>query len=422
MKLVYGLIDANSFYCSCERVFQPRLRQLPVVVLSNNDGCAIARTAEAKALGIKMGDPWHLIRKRPELAGVEWFSSNYALYGDMSRRMYQVLAERVPRVEPYSIDEMFLDLTALPGDLTERCRSLREDVRRIAKIPTCIGWGPTKTIAKLANSIAKDNSTLGGVCDLTDQKIRRRYYEALSVAEVWGIGGKRASKLEKARYRTVQDFVDAPVREVRGLLTVVGERVQAELRGISCLSFVEAPATRKSIACTRSFGRPITVWHEMREAIANYAARASEKLRQQGLQAGSITVFLHTNPHAKNGLWHGGQKTTQIEPTNDTMVMIAQAVRMLKPLWRDGYRYTKAGVMLNGIEPANERPEQLFSSRSDERSKLLMPVLDVLNFRYGRNTISPLAVGITHPWATRRKLMSQQFTTKIGELMTAKAW
>ena len=270
MKPVYGLIDANSFYCSCERVFQPRLRRLPVVVLSNNDGCAIARTAEAKALGIKMGDPWHLIRKRPELAAVEWFSSNYALYGDMSRRMYQVLAERVPRVEPYSIDEMFLDLTGLPGDLTERCRSLRDDVRRIAKIPTCIGWGPTKTIAKLANGIAKDNPDLGGVCDLTDPAKRGSYHAALPVGEVWGIGSKSAAKLEKAGYRTIQEFIDAPVPEVRGLLTVVGERIQAELRGASCLPFVDAPADRKSIACTRSFGRPITAWHEMREAIATY--------------------------------------------------------------------------------------------------------------------------------------------------------
>ena len=422
MKPVYGLIDANSFYCSCERVFQPRLRRLPVVVLSNNDGCAIARTAEAKALGIKMGDPWHLIRKRPELAAVEWFSSNYALYGDMSRRMYQVLAERVPRVEPYSIDEMFLDLTGLPGDLTERCRSLRDDVRRIAKIPTCIGWGPTKTIAKLANGIAKDNPDLGGVCDLTDPTIRGSYYAALPVGEVWGIGGKSATKLEKAGYRTIQEFIDAPVPEVRGLLTVVGERIQAELRGASCLPFVDAPADRKSIACTRSFGRPITAWHEMREAIATYAARAAEKLRQQGLQAGHIALFLHTNPHAKGEPWHSGQKAAQIEPTNDTMVLISQAVRMLKPLWRDGYRYAKAGVMLNDLEPAVVRPKQLFFSLSDERSKLLMPAMDAINARYGRNAISPLAIGIARPWAARSRRLSRQFTTKLEDVLAAQAW
>jgi DNA polymerase V len=422
MKPVYGLIDANSFYCSCERVFQPRLRRRPVVVLSNNDGCAIARTAEAKALGIKMGDPWHLIRKRPELAAVEWFSSNYALYGDMSRRMYQVLAERVPRVEPYSIDEMFLDLTGLPGDLTERCRSLRDDVRRIAKIPTCIGWGPTKTIAKLANGIAKDNPDLDGVCDLTDPAKRGSYYAALPVGEVWGIGGKSATKLEKAGYRTIQEFINAPVPEVRGLLTVVGERIQAELRGLSCLPFVDAPADRKSIACTRSFGRPITAWHEMREAIATYAARAAEKLRQQGLQAGHIAVFLHTNPHAKGEPWHSGQKAAQIEPTNDTMALISQAVRMLKPLWRDGFRYAKAGVMLNDLEPAIEPPKQLFFSLSDERSKRLMPAMDAINARYGRNVISPLAIGIARPWATRSRRLSRQFTTKLEDVLAAQAW
>jgi DNA polymerase V len=422
MKPIYGLIDANSFYCSCERVFQPRLRGLPVVVLSNNDGCAIARTAEAKALGIKMGDPWHLIRKRPELEKVEWFSSNYALYGDMSRRMYQVLAAQVPRVEPYSIDEMFLDLTGLPGDLTNRCRSLREDVRRIAKIPTCIGWGPTKTIAKLANAIAKDNPDLGGVCDLTDPAIRHSHYAALPVREVWGIGSKSAMKLEKAGYRTIEDFIDIPAREVRGLMTVVGERIQAELRGVSCLPFMDAPADRKSIACTRSFGRPITSWHEMSEAIATYAAKAAEKLRQQGLQAGHIAVFLHTNPHDKRGPWHSGQNAAQIEPTNNTMALITQATRMLQPLWRDGYHYAKAGVLLNNLEPAIDRPRQLFFSISDQRAKLLMPAMDAINARYGRNTISPLAIGITRAWAARGRRLSRKFTTKLEDVLVAQAW
>ena len=267
MPRTFGLIDGNSFYCSCERAFSPRLRGRAVVVLSNNDGCAVALTSEAKAVGIKMGDPWHLARRRPEVraARVEWLSSNYALYGDMSRRMYEVLAARVPRVEPYSIDEMFLDLDT-PRDAAKLARELRGEVRRVTKIPTCVGLGPTKTVAKLANAVAKDDPALDGVCDLRDEGDRARLYERTPVSEVWGIGGRTADKLTALGVTTVARFVAMPPREVRSLLTVVGARVQIELQGVSCLSLSDAPPPRKGLAVTRCFGRPVTRCAEMREA------------------------------------------------------------------------------------------------------------------------------------------------------------
>jgi DNA polymerase V len=311
---VFGLIDGNSFYCSAERAFAPELRGIPLVVLSNNDGCAIARTSEAKALGIKMGEPWHLALRRPECKPVEWRSSNYPLYGDMSRRMYDVLAARVPQVEPYSIDEMFLDLAGLP-DLEAFCHRLRDDVRRLAKIPTCVGIGPTKTIAKLANRIAKDDFTLRGVCDLRDEARRTAYYEVQPVSMVWGIGGKTVERLNWLGVISISDFVRMTPEQVRELLTVTGARVQAELRGQSCLPLTLMPSPRQGIAVTRTFGQMASTWAALREAVAAFTTRAAEKLRAEGLEAGHLSVFAHTNPH--NGdAWYSASRAAQIEPTS----------------------------------------------------------------------------------------------------------
>ena len=419
---IFGLIDGNSFYCACETAFDPRLRGRAVVVLSNNDGCAIARSAPAKTLGIKMGDPWHLIRSKRELRDVHWYSSNFALYGDISRRVYQVLADRVPRAEPYSIDETFLDLTGLPGDLHERCIQLREDVRRITKIPTCIGYGPTKTIAKLGNSIAKDEPSLGGVCDLTDPDVRASYYAGLPVSEVWGIGGRTTDKLAKAGVVTIADFLLVDPRQVRNQLTVVGARVQAELRGISCLPLSLMAATRKGIAVTRAFGHPVTTWQELREAVAAYATRAGEKLRAEGLQACHMAVFLQTHPHKPDEPWHSEQRAARIEPTSDSMELIAEAVRMLKPLWRVGHRYYKAGVVLNDLVREAEQPLMLFATRDPLRSAKVMAAMDTVNARYGRGTIRPLSTGIKRGWSTRHDRLSDRYTTQLSEILVATAW
>lgn len=421
MTAVYGLIDGNSFYCSCERAFAPRLRGRAVVVLSNNDGCAIARTSEAKTAGVKMGDPWHLAKDRPSVraAKVEWLSSNYPLYGDMSRRMYQVLADRVPRVEPYSIDEMFLDLD-VPGDLVMLARELRDAVRRIAKIPTCVGIGPTKTIAKLANRLAKDDPSMEGVCDLRNDRARHRVYESVPIGSVWGIGRKASEKLEARGVNTIARFLAMPERDARDLLTVVGARVQTELRGVSCLPLSMMAPTRKGIAVTRSFGRPVMAWAAMREAVASYATRAAEKLRAEGLVASRLSVFLHTSPFSGEP-WYSAQRGMRIEPTADTGALIGEALQMLQPLWRDGFRYSKAGVMLDDLRDAEVEPTGLFPTRDPKKSARLMAALDAVNGRYGRGILRPLATGITRPWSMRQARLTSRYTTHAAEMMEARA-
>lgn len=261
-----------------------------------------------------------------------------------------------------------------------------------------------------------------GLCDLTDPDVRARYYASLRVGEVWGIGGKSADKLERAAIRTIQDFLREPVPKVRQLLTVIGVRIQAELRGVSCLPLAEAPMPRKGIACTRSFGRPITQLQEMRQAISSYATLAAEKLRAEGLVAGHLTVFLHTNPHSKNEPSHSGQRSASIEPTADAIALIGEATRLLEPLWKDGHRYSKAGVMLNDLEPAALQATRFFFSRDTKRAAKLMATLDAVNSRYGRNTMHPLATGLKQPWASRTSRKSRCYTTKVDELMEANAW
>ena len=387
----------------------------------HNKAVDIAHNSEAKAAGIRMGDPWHLARRRPEVraARVEWLSSNYALYGDMSRRMYEVLAERVPRVEPYSIDEMFLDMDT-PRDAADLARELRDAVRRIAKIPTCIGLGPTKTIAKLANAVAKSDLARDGVCDLRDERDRARLYERTAVDEVWGVGGRTADKLRGLGITTVARFVAMPPREARSLLTVVGARVQAELQGMSCLPLSMAAPTRKGLAVTRCFGRPVTRWAEMREACAHHAARAGEKLRAGGLVAGRMAVFLHTDPHSGDP-WYSAQHAGRIEPTDDARALIGEAVRMLAPLWRDGHRYLKVGVMLDDLRDKALQPRPMFPTRDPAQSTALMRAMDRVNRRYGRGTLRPLATGTTRPWGTRAGLLTQRYTTHASEIMQATA-
>jgi DNA polymerase V len=416
---VFGLIDGNSFYCSAERAFAPELRSIPLVVLSNNDGCAIARTPEAKALGIKMGEPWHLAQRRPECTTVEWRSSNYPLYGDMSRRMYEVLTANVPEVEPYSIDEMFLDLTGLP-ELETFCRRLRDEVRRLAKIPTCVGIGPTKTIAKLANRIAKDDFTLRGVCDLRDEAARAIWYDELPISMVWGIGGKTVEKLNRLGISSIADFVRLEPELVRELLTITGARVQAELRGQSCLPLTLMPPPRQAIAVSRSFGRLVTSWSELREAIAAFATRAAEKLRGEGLEAGHLAVFVHTNPH--NGdAWYSGSRAAQIEPTADTLALIAEAARLLRTIWRPGYRYFKAGVVLGELSPARQQGT-LFATRDTAKSARAMAALDTVNARFGRGTLRPAATGMFKAWAGRQARHSPRYTTRPEEMLVAQAF
>lgn len=417
---MFALIDANSFYCSCERAFDPRLRGLPVVVLSNNDGCVIARTHEAKDLGLKMGDAWHLVGKKPELKSVVWKSSNYALYGDMSRRMFEVLISLNPAVEPYSIDEMFLDLRDFTGDLAGFALQARQMVRRIAKIPTCVGFGPTKTIAKLANAVAKSDRQGSGVCDFSQPATRGAAYPSLPVSEVWGLGSASVAKLNGEGIESIADFVAMPDDRVRKLLHVTGLRTKKELEGVSCMPFSRLPPPKKSLAVTRSFGQAVTRWDDMREAVAAYTARAAEKLRRHGMVGLAMQVFMHTN-RFNGDPSYSNQVTFALEPSADSFALIEAGVAAARGMWRDGYRYAKAGVVFVDLCRVGELPDQLFPTRDPTRSAALMKALDAVNLRYGRGTLRPGGVGEKPVWSMRRGNLSPCYTTRFEEMLQVRA-
>lgn len=412
----FALVDGNSFYCSCEKAFNPRLRNRPVVVLSNNDGCIIARSAEAKLIGIKMGEPWHHVKKRLGENAVEWFSSNYTLYADMSRRMFDVLCMFSPEVEPYSIDEMFLDLSGQGDDFEALGSRIRQKVLSVTKIPTCVGIGPSKAIAKLANKLAKSDAAMNGVCNMMLRETRERLYPQTPVSEIWGVGRASAEKLNNAGIKTVADFISAPDRAIRDELTVVGLRLQAELRGISCLPLTMIAPPKKGTAVTRSFAFLITDWWHMEEAISSFATRGAEKLRAEGLVASALSVFMRTNPHIPGQKYHG-QRGKEIEPTADTFSLVQQAIDLARSIWRPHYKYMKAGIMLDGLMPASAAPHDLFPTRDPEQSRQLMAALDAINQRYGRNTLYLAASGMQRKWVTRAAKVSPRYTTEIRELM-----
>lgn len=420
MAHVFGLIDCNSFYASCERAFDPGLHGVPVVVLSNNDGCVIARSSEAKARGIKMGAPWHLIRNTPICEGVRWCSSNYALYADMSRRVHETLLEMLPTVEPYSIDEMFLDLDGMPGSPLEIGRAVRARVAKVTKIPTCVGIGPTKTLAKLANHVAKDNPDLLGVCDLRDEAGRARLYARLEVGEIWGIGRKMAEKLGSRGVVTVADFVRMPRARVRALLSVTAVRVQAELQGVSCIPMSEVPDARKGVSVSRSFGRPVTEWPEMREAICYFVARAAEKLRGQGTDAGLMTVYMLTSRFGSGGP-SGASRSLILERTADTEALCKQAAALMEPCWRPGAAYAKAGVVMGDLASAGTQSTFLASNPAPAKSARATEAMDLVNARFGRGTMRPLSTGIERGWSSRQRNVSPRYTTRFDEIMEVRA-
>jgi DNA polymerase V len=413
---MFGLIDGNSFYCSCERAFDPKLRDKPLIVLSNNDGCAIARTTEAKKLGVKMGAPWHLIKDKPEMKSVEWRSSNYELYGDMSRRMYQVLEEMFPAVEPYSIDEMFLDFSGL-ADAYTLSHLARDQVLKIAKIPTCVGIGHTKTIAKLANAIAKDGPNWHGVCDLSDVDIRQNIYDTTGLGEVWGMGAASVEKAAKLGAFSIAEFIALPVDLVRKSMTVTGLRTQAELRGQSCLTMAFAPPPKKMLAVTRSFGRAVTTYDELHEAVATYAEIAGKRLRATGLCAAGMQVFIQTNQFAPRDPQYNPCTTFGIEATSDSRSLLGSALRAFKRMWRPGYRYAKAGVVLLDLYHPQALPASMFPTRDPARSAALMKTMDLLTDRHGLGAIRIASTAPEGSWNMRRRRLSPRYTTAADEML-----
>ena len=417
-----ALIDCNNYYVSCERAFDHSLIGVPVIVLSNNDGCAIARSAEAKALGIKMGDPIHHLRDKVRQHGIRVLSSNYTLYGDMQRRVIAACEPFARDFEIYSIDETFLDLAGFEDrDLAAHAHAMRDQVRQWTTIPTCVGIAETKTLAKLANAAAKKQERFGGVADLRDEEVRRDVMAGFPVEDVWGVGGATARKLSELGISTAGGLRDMPMKQARAVGTVVLERLVAELRGVPSSAVEMVEPQRKGMAVTRSFGTPVTTFDLMMGAVSQYAMRAGEKLRQHGLVAARLTAFFHTNRHKPDRPQHAGSRTVTLHPmTNDSLELIAAARRCAERAWRDGYAYTKAGIMLDDLIAADMRPRTLFEEDGEKRARL-MGALDEINGRFGRWTAVTASQGFKREWKLRSEMRSPAWTTSIAEVPVVRA-
>ncbi len=404
---MFALVDVNSFYASCETAFRPDLKSRPVVVLSNNDGCVIARNAEAKRAGVKMGDPYFKQKDLFHRYGVVCFSSNYELYADMSSRVMSTLEAMSPRCEIYSIDEAFCDLTGVRNCrvLQEFGLELKDAVYQNTGLAVGVGIAQTKTLAKLANHAAKKwQRQTGGVVDLSNQERQRKLMAALPVDEVWGVGRRISKKLEAMGIKTVLDLADTDIRFIRKHFNVVLERTVRELRGEPCLELEEFAPVKQEIVCSRSFGERITDYDSMRQAICSYASRAAEKLRGEHQYCRFISTFVKTSPFALNEPYYGNSASVKLlTPTQDSRDIIAAATRSLDAIWKDGHRYQKAGVMLGDFFSQGIAQLNLFDDNAPRRgSEKLMEVLDHLNAKEGKGALYFAGQGIQQQWAMKR--------------------
>src|SRR5690554_2212754 len=358
MSQVFALVDCNNFYASCEKLFAPHLKEVPVLVLSNNDGCVVARSKEAKALGIKMGVPVFKIKQLIRQHKVRVFSSNYPLYADMSSRVMSTLEALAPRVEVYSIDEAFLDLSGLEQlfDLADFGQQIKAKVDKDTGIQVCVGIAPTKTLAKLANHGAKQYPATGGVVDLTSPVRQQKLMAITSVDEVWGVGRQLTKRLNAMGIKTAFDLAQTDPQLIRSQFSIVLERTVQELNGIACLELEQVPAKKKQIISSRSFGEVVTDLASMRQAVAQHASRAAEKLRAEDQQAKVLTVFIQTNRFKTDQPSYSNSATGQLpDPSNDSRALNRLALQLLQSIWKDGYRYNKAGVMLADFYDQNAK-------------------------------------------------------------------
>ncbi len=415
---MFALIDGNNFYVSCERVFNPALAQTPMVVLSNNDGCVVARSNEVKALGVKMGVPWFQIRELAEKHGIRAFSSNYSLYADMSSRMMSVLAAYSPDQEMYSIDECFLGLAGFERyDLAAYGQRMRAQVRQWIGIPVCVGIAETKTLAKLANHCAKKNlAGEDGVCDLTrlDTAQRGRIFAGVPVNEVWGVGRRLSEQLGRRGIRTVEDLRQADAETLRQAFSVVLERTVRELNGVSCLSLEAVAPNKQQIISSRSFGAYVHDLAALAEAVATYTARAAEKLRRQGSQAGMLQVYIRTNPFKDNAQYQPSITVPLPEASDDTTRLIRAAQWGLRKIYKPGYAYQKAGIALLDLRPRAQAQISLFAPAPGRGE--LMRVMDRINAVYGSGTLHSAAEGVRQHWRMKRGRMSPAYTTQWNQL------
>lgn len=420
MSSPIALIDCNNFYVSCERVFDQRLVGVPVIVLSNNDGCAVARSEEAKSLGVKMGVPLFQIRDLVKQHGIRVLSSNYSLYGDMSRRVVETIGGFSPVIENYSVDETFVDFGGFT-DYRKLAGTMRNSVKTVTGIPTCVGLAPTKTLAKLANFAAKKNPIFGGVCDFMDDQVRTWCMDRIDVGKVWGVGSKTEAKLIAVGTNTAAQLRDMPMPQARKIGTVVLERLVAELQGVRCLELEEVAPQRRGMAVTRSSGSPMTSLDAVAQAVTAHATRAAEKLRQHGLVAGQVTVFFHTSLFSQTAPRHSVSRTVHLKPmSNDTFDLVQAALLCVRKAWKgdpsgNGYAYTKAGVMLDDLIAAEKAPAMLFEIERPRDAKL-MSALDAVNDRWGRKTLLLGSEGFQRDFEAKATMRSPRYTTRLSEL------
>ncbi|WP_020181835.1 Y-family DNA polymerase [Methylotenera sp. 1P/1] len=420
---VYALCDANSFYASCEKVFRPDLRNTPVVVLSNNDGCVVAQSKEAKAmLDLWMCRPWFEIEEEAKKLGVVAFSSNYELYANMSNRFMTILRQFAPRQEVYSIDESFLDLTGIKRDLVAYGKEIKDTVMKWTGLPICVGMGSTKTLAKLANHCAKKQAHFNGVCDFTSMSQTEvdAMMQNLPVSKVWGIGNKLEAKLNKLGVHDVLRLKRADPKRIRDEFGVLLERTIKELNGESWLELDETLPEAKQVMSSRSFGTRVTSLQELEEAVSFHATNASARLRKHGLYANAVYVFIQNSPFDKAQFYGASLTVAMPSPTDNTLQVNRTALWILKKLFREGIYYQKAGVMLMELVPSQGQQTDLFGFTLGEgKASKLMDTLDSINQRYSKGTIKLASEGIHKAWVMKRGLKSPNYTGEWKELPVA---
>lgn len=418
-----ALVDCNNFYASCERIFQPKLEGKPIVVLSNNDGCVVARSNEVKALGIKMGVPFFQIQDLAKRHNIAAFSSNYSLYADMSNRVMSMLSQFSPHQEVYSIDECFLDLTGFSHlDLAEYGQTIRQRVHKWLGLPVCVGIAPTKTLAKLANHVAKKQPAYQSVCNLNalSQTDIDALFSRIEAGEVWGVGRRIQERLTTMGILTVLQLRDADLKVIRRQFGVVLERTVMELRGVSCLALEEISPPRQQIISSRSFGMPVYDLKDLQEAVSSYLSRAAEKLRHQGSLAGAVMVYIQTNPHQTRAPQYQKGITIPLpEPSDNTFTLTNVALTGLKHIYQPGYCYQKAGIMLMDLSHAAQQQAGLFTStfsQNPDKSHKLMQCMDKINGLMGKDTVHLASTGMNQRWQAKHERKSPCYTTQWNEI------
>ena len=419
MTDAFALVDCNNFYASAERVFDPKLYKQPVVVLSNNDGCVISRSEEAKEIGVKMGVPLFKVQNLLDENKAEIFSSNYELYGDMSARFMGSLREFTPEIEVYSIDEAFLGFDARQDNLNTVGFNIQEKIKKWTGLPVSIGIAETKTLAKLANRIARNSKKVKGVLNLYHSPYTNEALKITEVGDVWGIGRNTVEKLLRRNIKTAFDLSSIDLRQARKILTVVGARIVLELRGVSCLPLESIAPKRHSITCSRSFGQRVENLAQMREAVAVFIARAAEKLRRQNLAAKTVTVFIATDrsyslpSHYSNAFTH-----SSIYPTDTNFELQKLAFACLEKIFDERYYYKKAGVILGGLVPVEDLNGRLFDDKKWRRFRLVMRAVDTINRKFGRDTIRFATANSGGVWKGKCAHRSNRYTTRFDEILT----